>query len=156
MVQLLLLQVEVEEEFLTNTLQKKLEKVGQFRGWPLLVIYVLTEGWHRSCPVVRVPAVVLFTVQLLLSATSMWCGVTVLSCCGVCCLSCAQLNKEKVDLENRLEAEQEYVVNKLCKQVRAALHDCSSQTLHRLRAVWQAGVRRGPHSRVHSHPGLGT
>lgn len=29
----------------------------------------------------------------------------------------AQLNREKVDLENRLEVEQEYVVNKLCKQV---------------------------------------
>lgn len=29
-----------------------------------------------------------------------------------------QLNKEKVDLEVRLEAEQEYVVNKLRKQVR--------------------------------------
>lgn len=28
-----------------------------------------------------------------------------------------QLIKEKVDLENRLETEQEYVVNKLCKQV---------------------------------------
>lgn len=29
-----------------------------------------------------------------------------------------QLIKEKVDLESRLETEQEYVVNKLCKQVR--------------------------------------
>jgi hypothetical protein len=29
-----------------------------------------------------------------------------------------QLNKEKVDLENRLEVEQEYIVNKLRKQVR--------------------------------------
>jgi hypothetical protein len=27
------------------------------------------------------------------------------------------LIKEKVDLESRLETEQEYVVNKLCKQV---------------------------------------
>jgi hypothetical protein len=30
-----------------------------------------------------------------------------------------QLIKEKVDLESRLETEQEYVVNKLCKQVRS-------------------------------------
>ena len=29
----------------------------------------------------------------------------------------AALNKEKVDLENQLEAEQEYVVNKLQKQL---------------------------------------
>lgn len=35
-----------------------------------------------------------------------------------------QLNKEKVDLENRLEAEQEYVVNKLCKQVRYGCRVC--------------------------------
>lgn len=35
-----------------------------------------------------------------------------------------QLNKEKVDLENRLEAEQEYVVNKLCKQVRYSFGCC--------------------------------
>lgn len=41
------------------------------------------------------------------------------SCVSICCAGTfmAQLNKEKVDLENRLEAEQEYVVNKLCKQV---------------------------------------
>ena len=32
-----------------------------------------------------------------------------------------QLNKEKVDLENQLEAEQEYIVNKLQKQVRPSL-----------------------------------
>lgn len=51
-----------------------------------------------------------------------------------------QLNKEKVDLENRLEAEQEYVVNKLCKQVRHPLGCCDrtdDQTYqHPQRCCW--------------------
>lgn len=48
--------------------------------------------------------------------------------CGVCCrpLLLLQLNKEKVDLENRLEAEQEYIVNKLRKQVGCGRGDTSN------------------------------
>ena len=34
----------------------------------------------------------------------------------------AQLKHEKVDLENQLEAEQEYIVHKLQKNVRARLY----------------------------------
>ena len=38
----------------------------------------------------------------------------------------ATLNKEKVDLENQLEAEQEYIVNKLQKQ----LESLAKEKLH--------------------------
>ena len=41
----------------------------------------------------------------------------------VCCFVCVQLRQEKVDLENQLEREQEYVVNKLRKQLAQACTD---------------------------------
>lgn len=59
------------------------------------------------------------------SRHSLWCA-----CCPavLLCRCCAvphklvQLIREKADLETRLETEQEYVVNKLCKQVGAAIN----------------------------------
>jgi coiled-coil domain-containing protein 6 len=62
--------VEQEEEYLTNTLQKKLSVVGDFFA-----------NFHCSSN------------------------------------PCVQLAKEKIDLENRLEAEEEYIVNKLQSQL---------------------------------------
>lgn len=139
-------QVEQEEEFLTNTLQKKLEKVqalpvnlasptyhlsqmsSGFCGglldmrkedhsvancsqpviaegpvmcctWPTPGLHVKTAA--NQCTLCRLPSCICFLVPCVHS----------LVLCGL------QLIKEKVDLESRLETEQEYVVNKLMKQV---------------------------------------
>lgn len=44
----------------------------------------------------------------------------------LCVLVCVQLRQEKVDLENQLEREQEYVVNKLRKQLAQVCTNFSS------------------------------
>lgn len=114
----LFLQVEVEEEFLTNTLQKKLEKVGVSAGRHAAHQTVVSVGlwWsnNRSCASHSYPV-------YSSGSNIYWQHASYIGrFCpdGLCRNACAiQLNKEKVDLENRLEAEQEYVVNKLCKQV---------------------------------------
>lgn len=70
------MQVEQEEEYLTNTLQKRLNQVGfSSRG-----TRIIRTHHHREPPFL-------------------------------------QLQKEKIDLENALEQEQEYIVNKLQKQL---------------------------------------
>jgi DNA-directed RNA polymerase subunit L len=71
----LLLQVEQEEEYLTNTLQKKLNQV------------------RLRCAAFEIPGIL-----------TPWRLV-------------AQLQKEKIDMENALEQEQEYIVNRLQKQL---------------------------------------
>jgi hypothetical protein len=123
---LCLLQVEVEEEFLTNTLQKKLEKVGcdmqllpcqhkQHRMLQAVFIVIPSSADVPDQPATT--CAVNFYVCFLGSVRR---GCVLKITCSYVHPSCLQLNKEKVDLENRLEAEQEYVVNKLCKQVGTA------------------------------------
>jgi hypothetical protein len=115
-----LLQVEVEEEFLTNTLQKKLEKVRTLLQAGMKRTSAICNWWSTSriaaslatmytAAAAAAPPLATMTMTSFAAAFS-----KAVSCCNACV---AQLNKEKVDLENRLEAEQEYVVNKLCKQV---------------------------------------
>lgn len=112
----LFLQVEVEEEFLTNTLQKKLEKVGVSAGRQACCAPNSSISW----PLVEQQQELRQPVYSS-GSNIYWQHVSYIGrFCpdGLCRNACAiQLNKEKVDLENRLEAEQEYVVNKLCKQV---------------------------------------
>ncbi|GMH41256.1 hypothetical protein BSKO_09166 [Bryopsis sp. KO-2023] len=81
-------QVEQEEEFLTNNLQKRLEKLNDEK---MLLGRQLEEQESVVGKLQR---------QLIhLDAEKV------------------KLTREKVDLENKLEAEQEYIVNKLHKQV---------------------------------------
>jgi hypothetical protein len=139
-------QVEQEEEFLTNTLQKKLEKVTrhgncqQLAQRAAIACFFLCCAWCRShCKQCWSPGVAVgwqhpyqcgicstipqpckATYGLLSLVTGLRCASHLTCCCAVhmyilCILQ--QLIKEKVDLESRLETEQEYVVNKLCKQV---------------------------------------
>eukprot|EP00899_Mesostigma_viride_P019001 jgi/Mesvir1/27101/Mv20783-RA.1 len=82
-------EVEQEEEFLTNTLQKRLEKLNQ----------------EKADLENRLEAEQEYIVNKLQKQL------------GQLSEEKAKLNREKVDLENQLEAEQEYIVNKLQQQV---------------------------------------
>ena len=67
------------------------------------------------------PAVVISAVVLVMSSVEeiTWFIVTIIDCIRECGfhVSLTQLRKEKIDLENHLEAEQEQFVNRLWKRM---------------------------------------
>ena len=67
------------------------------------------------------PAVVISAVVLVMSSVEeiTWFIVTIIDCIRACGLDVTptQLRKEKIDLENHLEAEQEQFVNRLWKRM---------------------------------------
>ena len=119
------MQVEQEEEFLTNTLQKRLEKVrGSRNDQPpprgagsALVVALARSSLQTQLPVGAHTQKGVTACGQSLHPAAICNGVHRMRD-AVRPVSCQlQLTKEKVDLENRLTAEQEYIMNKLQAQL---------------------------------------
>lgn len=96
--EMLAVNVEQEEEMLTNTLQKKLERVSS-----LISLMSALLRWLSST----------HFFPHTWSYTGLWMRA----------YTHKQLRRDKVDLENQLETEQEYITNRLHKHLRAVLEE---------------------------------